>query len=194
VCLRFKYSSTGAAHGQAAHGRHPDAIFLAHGKGRAGHESCPGSQRPRNFRGPKGKTPAFVEGEVQKLLDAIEASTNTGLRDRALLGVLAYTFARIGAAVTLKVEDLTLSPRPGSHAADETLTTDGPVVVIGANGSGKTRLGNCRFPEPARSSVSYKCRGRKIVFPCLNWAANATSVTEIDREGAPTPLRIARYK
>jgi integrase len=44
----------------------------------------------------EGKTPAFVEGEVQRLLDAVDASTHTGLRDRALLGVLAYTFARIG--------------------------------------------------------------------------------------------------
>jgi integrase/recombinase XerD len=35
----------------------------------------------------------------------IEISTHTGLRDRALLGVLAYTFARIGAVVNLKVED-----------------------------------------------------------------------------------------
>ena len=33
------------------------------------------------------------------------APTHTGLRDRALLGVLAYTFARIGAVVNLKVED-----------------------------------------------------------------------------------------
>jgi site-specific recombinase XerD len=46
-----------------------------------------------------------VEGEVQQLLDVIEASTHTGLRDRALLGVLAYTFARIGAVVNLKVQD-----------------------------------------------------------------------------------------
>ena len=35
----------------------------------------------------------------------IEPSTHTGFRDRALLGVLAYTFARIGAVVNLKVED-----------------------------------------------------------------------------------------
>jgi site-specific recombinase XerD len=47
----------------------------------------------------------FNHGEVQQLLDAIETSTDTGLRDRALLGVLAYTFARIGAVVNLKVED-----------------------------------------------------------------------------------------
>jgi hypothetical protein len=36
-------------------------------------------------------------------LTPIETSTHTGLRDRAL--VLAYTFARIGAVVNLKVED-----------------------------------------------------------------------------------------
>src|SRR5262245_59233980 len=53
----------------------------------------------------EGKTPAFVDGEVQKLLNVIETSTHTGLRDRALLGVLAHTLARIGAAVNLKIED-----------------------------------------------------------------------------------------
>ena len=35
---------------------------------------------------------ASWDGEVQKLLGAVETSTHTGLRDRALLG----TFARIG--------------------------------------------------------------------------------------------------
>jgi site-specific recombinase XerD len=61
--------------------------------------------KTERFSRTEGKTPAFVEGEVQRLLNAIETSTHTGLRDRALLGVLAYTFARIGAVVSLKVED-----------------------------------------------------------------------------------------
>ena len=61
--------------------------------------------KTERFSRTEGKTPAFVEGEVQRLLDVIETSTHTGLRDRALLGVLAYTFARIGAVVNLKVED-----------------------------------------------------------------------------------------
>jgi len=47
----------------------------------------------------------ILEGEVQRLLGVVETSTHTGLRDRALLGTLAYTFARIGAVVNLKVED-----------------------------------------------------------------------------------------
>ena len=61
--------------------------------------------KTERFSRTEGKTPAFVEGEVQKLLGVIETTTHTGLRDRALLGVLAYTFARIGAVVNLKVED-----------------------------------------------------------------------------------------
>src|ERR1700719_483079 len=61
--------------------------------------------KTERFSRTEGKTPAFVEGEVQRLLGVIETSTHTGLRARALLGVLAYTFARIGAVINLKVED-----------------------------------------------------------------------------------------
>jgi site-specific recombinase XerD len=61
--------------------------------------------KTERFSRTEGKTPAFVEGEVQRLLGAVDASTHAGLRDRALLGVLAYTFARIGAVVNLKIED-----------------------------------------------------------------------------------------
>jgi hypothetical protein len=51
--------------------------------------------KTERFSRTEGKTPAFVEGEVQRLPNAIETSTHTGPHDRALLGVLAYTFARI---------------------------------------------------------------------------------------------------
>jgi site-specific recombinase XerD len=61
--------------------------------------------KTERFSRTEGKTLAFVDGEVQTLLNAVETSTRTGLRDRALLGTLAYTFARIGAVVNLKVED-----------------------------------------------------------------------------------------
>src|ERR1700747_742783 len=61
--------------------------------------------KTERFSRTEGKTPAFVEGEVQRLLNVIETVTHTGLRDRALLGVLSYTFARIGAVVNLKVEN-----------------------------------------------------------------------------------------
>jgi integrase len=63
-----------------------------------------GRSRRRNFLAPKAK-PAFDTEQVQKVLDKIDTSNEVGLRDRALLGTLAYTFARIGAVVNLKVED-----------------------------------------------------------------------------------------
>jgi integrase len=61
--------------------------------------------KTERFSRAEGKALAFVEGEVQRLLGAIETPTHIGLRDRALLGTLAYSFARIGAVVNLKVED-----------------------------------------------------------------------------------------
>jgi site-specific recombinase XerD len=63
-----------------------------------------------SVRGPKyvvatGKTPVLDGREWRKLLDAIPADTVRDLRDRALIGTLTYSFARIGAALKLKVED-----------------------------------------------------------------------------------------
>jgi integrase/recombinase XerC len=43
--------------------------------------------KTERFSRTEGKTPAFVDGEVQTLLDAVETSTHTGLRDRALLEI-----------------------------------------------------------------------------------------------------------
>src|ERR1700759_3869324 len=61
--------------------------------------------KTEKFSRREGKTPAFDTEQVQKVLDKIDTSNEVGLRDRALLGTLAYTFARIGAVVNLKVED-----------------------------------------------------------------------------------------
>jgi integrase/recombinase XerD len=57
------------------------------------------------FSRTEGKTPAFSTEEVQKVLASIDTSHVVGQRDKALLATLAYTFARIGAVVNLKVED-----------------------------------------------------------------------------------------
>jgi integrase/recombinase XerD len=61
--------------------------------------------KTEKFSRTEGKTPAFDTEQVQKVLNKIDTSNEVGLRDRALLGTLAYTFARIGAVVNLKVED-----------------------------------------------------------------------------------------
>lgn len=63
-------------------------------------------------RGPKhvvktGKTPVLEGNEWRRLLDAIPSGgTVRDLRDRALIATLTYSFARVGAALKMKVEDL----------------------------------------------------------------------------------------
>ena len=63
-----------------------------------------------SVRGPKhvvkeGKTPVLSAEEARGLLDGIDLSTLAGLRDRALIGVLVFSFARITAAVSMRVAD-----------------------------------------------------------------------------------------
>ena len=52
-----------------------------------------------------GKTPVLQPADARLLLDTIDTSTLRGLRDRALLGVMAYSFARVSAVVGMRVED-----------------------------------------------------------------------------------------
>jgi site-specific recombinase XerD len=85
-----------------------------------------------SVRGPKyvvkkGKTPVLTADEARELLDHIEIVRNTagedgeaaekpdlvGLRDRALIGVMVYTFARINAVINMKVRDYFVQGRRG---------------------------------------------------------------------------------
>jgi site-specific recombinase XerD len=60
---------------------------------------------PRQKLG-KGKTPVLTAEEAGELLRSIESDTVTGLGDRALIGVMVFTFARISAACGLNVGDI----------------------------------------------------------------------------------------
>jgi integrase len=67
-------------------------------------------------RGPKhgvkrGKTPVLAPEEARQFLDSIDVNTHAGLRDRALIGLMVYTFARIGAATAMRVEDVYVQNR-----------------------------------------------------------------------------------
>ena len=83
-------------------------------------------------RGPKhsqkkGKTPVLTAEEARTLLDSIagtrmvklkgggkqEVPCMAGLRDRALIGLMVFTFARVGAATAMKVEDYFIQGRRG---------------------------------------------------------------------------------
>lgn len=69
-------------------------------------------------RGPKyvvkkGKTPVLNADEARTLLDSIDASSLIGLRDRALIGLMVYSFARVNAALSMKVSDYFVQGRRG---------------------------------------------------------------------------------
>lgn len=64
-----------------------------------------------SVRGPKhsrrrGETPVLSPEEARQLLDSIPTATLIGKRDRALIGLMTYTFARIGAATAMEVRDV----------------------------------------------------------------------------------------
>jgi len=61
----------------------------------------------------KGKTPVLNADEARALLDAIDTGTLTGLRDRALIGVMVCSFARINAVLRMKVKDYFTQGRRG---------------------------------------------------------------------------------
>jgi len=62
-------------------------------------------------RGPKhsvkrGKRPVLAADEARQLLEAIDTATLSGMRDRALIAMMVYSFARVGAATGMRVEDV----------------------------------------------------------------------------------------
>ncbi len=74
-----------------------------------------GQMMPANpaasVRGPKhvvrvGRTPVLEGAEWRRFMEAIPQESVRDLRDRALISVLTYSFARIGAALTMRVEDV----------------------------------------------------------------------------------------
>lgn len=61
-------------------------------------------------RGPKhsvskGSTPILNGGDAYHLLSSMETDTLKGLRDKALIGVMLYSFARVSATLGMKVKD-----------------------------------------------------------------------------------------
>ena len=69
-----------------------------------------------SVRGPshttkKGKTPVLDAAEARQLLDSIDVTTPIGLRDRALIALMVFSFARVGAALAMRVDDVYVQHR-----------------------------------------------------------------------------------
>lgn len=67
----------------------------------------------------KGKTPVLTADEMRKLFKSIDVSTSIGLRDRAMIAVMAYSFARVSAMCKLKHKHYYTQSKRGYFLLDE---------------------------------------------------------------------------
>jgi integrase len=147
-------------------------------------------------RGPKyvvkkGKTPVLTADEARTLLDAISTDTLMGLRDRALIGVMVYTFARVNAVLGMKVKDYFIQGRRGwvrlhekggkehevpcHHTLERYLDEYIAAARIGADGDGPL----------------FRTTGRKTGQPHAMWQQDAYRL--IQRRAAGIATRIGNH-
>jgi site-specific recombinase XerD len=167
-----------------------------------------------SVRGPKhvvrkGKTPVLSVDEARGLLDGIDVSSLVGLRDRALVALMVYTFARIGAAIKMRVEDVYIQGRrtwvrlhekggkrhdmPCHHNLEEYLEAYIKGAGIAADGKGylfRTARGRSKelTDNPMSQADAYRmirrrAAGVKILTRIGCHSFRATGITEYLRNG-----------
>jgi site-specific recombinase XerD len=165
-------------------------------------------------RGPKysvkkGKTAVLSAQEARTLLDSIVPSSHVALRDRALIGLMVYTFARIGAALKMRVEDVYVQQRrtwarlhekggkrhemPCHHNLDDYLHAYIEGAGIGSNPKNvlfPTALGRTGVlsGRPMTQADAYRMIRRRaadagILTKIGNHSFRATGITEYLRNG-----------
>src|SRR5271165_467531 len=165
-------------------------------------------------RGPRhvvttGQTPVLDPAEARALLDSIDTGKVAGLRDRALIGLMVYSFARIGAALGMTVEDVFTQNRrlwvrlrekggkrhamPCHHNLEEYLTAyldgtglrgdpKGPLFRTIGRGTGK--LTRTVLPQAnAYAMVGRRAAGAGIATKLGNHSFRATGITAYLKNG-----------
>lgn len=174
-----------------------------------------------SVRGPKysvsvGSTPVLTAEETRTLLDSIDTSSIVGLRDRALIAVMIYTFARVEATVSLVVEDYypermrwwirlrekggKVNKMPCNHKLDTYLHEYMEVAGVGneprsplfrsLRGWPLTLTDRRLDRRNAWSMVQKRARAAGILTPVCNHSFRATGITEYLRNGGQ--LKIAQ--
>jgi len=167
-----------------------------------------------SVRGPshsvrRGKTPVLDPHEARRLLDAIDVTTPIGLRDRALIGLMAYSFARVGAALAMKVDDAFVQNRrlwvrlhekggkrhemPCHHNLEEYLTAyldgcelrdDRKGPLFRTIGRGTHRLSTTPLPQAsAFQMVRRRAAAADIATAIGNHSFRATGITAYLKNG-----------
>ena len=167
-----------------------------------------------SVRGPshvmrQAKTPVLEPAEARALLDSIDVETPAGLRDRALIALMVYSFARIGAALGMKVEDVFTQNRrlwvrlrekggkahamPCHHSLEEYLTAylertgvmeDAKGPLFRTIGRGTARLTRTPLPQPnAYAMVARRAAAAGIAAKVGNHSFRATGITAYLKNG-----------
>jgi integrase len=165
-------------------------------------------------KGPKhrvtvGKTPVLSDEEMKQLLDHIDVSHVVGLRDRALIASMFFSFARISAVLGMKVEDyftkgkrswLRLHEKGGKyhevpvhHNADEFLHEYLEAAGIGGDKKsplfrttvGKTRLLTTHALQRSEAWAMIKRRAKDVGIntEACNHTFRASGITNYLRNG-----------
>jgi integrase len=156
-----------------------------------------------------GQTSVLDPAEARTLLDSIDTGNVVGLRDRALIGLMVYSFARIGAALGMSVEDvytqkhrLWVRPRendgkrhamPFHHNLEEYLTAylDGERLrddpkgpLFRAIGRGTGKLTRTVLPQAnAYAMIRRRAVAAGIATKLGNHSFRATGITAYLRNG-----------
>jgi len=90
-----------------------------------------------SVRGPshttrQDKTPVLDPTEARQLLDSIDVSTPISFRDRALIGLMVFSFARAGAALAMRVENV-YAPHPAPEGALAWERRQAPPVALSSH-------------------------------------------------------------
>jgi site-specific recombinase XerD len=167
-----------------------------------------------SVRGPshivrQGKTPVLEPIEARALLDSIDVTTPIGLRDRALIALMVYSFARVGAALAMKVEDVFVQNRrlwvrlrekggkahamPCHHSLEEYLTAyieqteimeDGKGPLFRTVGRGTARLTRTPLPQAnAYAMIARRAAAAGIATKVGNHSFRATGITAYLKNG-----------
>jgi integrase len=155
----------------------------------------------------RGKTPVLSGTEMRQLLKSIDVGELIGLRDRALLGLMGYTFTRVGAVVSLRGRGLLPARRswlrlhekggkrhevPSHHSLDEYLD-----AWIAADGIGDDKKGplfltfkrgdkltdNAMIRSDALYMIKRRAKGAGLPYSTCCHTFRATGITAYLQNG-----------
>ena len=145
-----------------------------------------------SVRGPKhvvtkGATPVLSPAEARRLLEAIDTATLAGLRDRALVSVMLYSFARVSAVIGMRRQDyfrqesrgwLRLHEKggkrhdvPAHHRAAEALDD-----YLEAAGLDEAKAALFQSVDPAGRRLTGRALSRRLVLAMIKRRAAAADL------------------